>query len=217
MYYHCNMNFPAKTPSLLMQLAPGLCWHLPRKDKVLYLSFDDGPHPEITREVMGLLAEYDAKATFFCVGQNVLRYPEVVQEALAAGHAVGNHTHNHLNGWKVSKQDYLTNIQTAEDALMAATGQRPRLFRPPYGRLGLMAWRNIASRYKIVMWDIAAGDYVQEWTAAKVTDNVLANAKPGSLVVMHDSEKCRLRMLPTLKAVLERFSSEGYEFRAVEG
>lgn len=198
-----------------MGATPSLCWHMPRKEKVLYLSFDDGPHPEITLEVLDLLRQHQAKATFFCVGQNVERHPEVVQQCLAEGHSVGNHTHRHLNGWKHSAQVYLKDIAEAESALQNVTGAHSRLFRPPYGRLGLTAWRRISQQYRVVMWDVIAGDFVQDWSAERVEKNVLGHAQAGSIVVLHDSEKCHKRMIPALKSTLLHFEENGFRFEVI--
>jgi peptidoglycan/xylan/chitin deacetylase (PgdA/CDA1 family) len=209
------MKFPVRTPQVLMRAAPSLLWHKARNERTLYLSFDDGPHPEITLEVLDLLAQYQAKATFFCVGQNVERFPGVVRSTLAQGHAVGNHTHHHLNGWKHPASRYLEDIALAETALRDATGQRSKLFRPPYGKLGLNAWRRLASQYAIVMWDVVAGDFAQEWPVERVQTNVLSHALPGSVVVLHDSEKSHARMIPTLRATLEAFSAKGFAFKAL--
>lgn len=209
------MNFPVRTPRLLTWLAPGLRWHMPRMEQVIYLTFDDGPHPEITLEVMDTLAAYGAKASFFCVGQNVERYPEVVRAARAAGHQVGNHSQHHLNGWKTSRKDYLADIADCDAALVAALGSMPCHFRPPYGKPHLACLSALRRQYEVVMWDVIAGDFVLDWNSERVTNNILRNAQAGSVVVLHDSEKCYDRLMPALKASLAHFSALGYTFRAL--
>jgi peptidoglycan-N-acetylglucosamine deacetylase len=200
-----------------MGLAPGLRWHMPRKDKVLYLTFDDGPHPEITLEVMETLAAYQAKASFFCVGENVARFPDVVRLANAAGHRIGNHTQHHLNGWKTERQDYLADIAACDSALETALGMPVHHFRPPYGKIKLSTIWPLKRRYEVVMWDVVGGDFVQDWDAGRVTDNVLRHAQAGSIVVLHDSEKCYAKLMPALNATLRHFSELGFEFRALPG
>lgn len=209
------MNFPVQTPRTLTWLAPGLRWHMPRTEKVLYLTFDDGPHPEISLEVMDTLAAYDAQATFFCVGQNVERYPAVVQAAQAAGHRLGNHTQHHLNGWKTARAPYLADIRACDTALETALGQPVQHFRPPYGKPHLRTLAALKRRYEVVMWDVIAGDFVQDWSVQRVTHNVLHHSQPGSIVVLHDSEKCYTRLMPALKAALAHFSDQGFSFRAL--
>lgn len=211
------MFFPVRTPRILTALAPGLCWHKTRAEKVLYLTFDDGPHPEITLEVMDTLATYNAKASFFCVGQNVARFPDVVRAAHAAGHTIGNHTQHHLNGWRTGRNAYLADIAACDEALVDALGQPVQHFRPPYGKPKLNTLGVLRQRYEVVMWDVIAGDFVLDWEPERVSANVLRHAGPGSIVVLHDSEKCYARLMPALRAALDHFSGLGYAFEALPG
>jgi peptidoglycan/xylan/chitin deacetylase (PgdA/CDA1 family) len=181
----------------------------------MYLTFDDGPHPEITLEVLDILRIHQAKATFFCVGENVSKYPDVVGRILTEGHTIGNHTHRHLNGWKTNWNDYKEDVEQASREIQAATGVRPRLFRPPYGRIGLQAAWVLPRAYQVVMWDVVAGDFVQDWTAEKVRENVLKNAKEGSVVVFHDSPKAHARLILALKSTLIHFGELGFRFEAL--
>lgn len=211
------MYFPVRIPRILTFLAPGLRWHGTRAEKVLYLTFDDGPHPEITLEVMDTLAAYGAKASFFCVGQNVERFPEVVRTAQSAGHTIGNHTQHHLNGWRTSRAAYLADIAACDVALGEALGQPVQHFRPPYGKPQLGTLGMLRQRYEVVMWDVIAGDFVADWEPDRVSANVLRHARQGSIVVLHDSEKAYRRLMPALRKTLEHFSELGYAFQALPG
>lgn len=185
---------------------------MPVKEKVLYLSFDDGPHPEITPFVLDELKRYNALATFFCIGKNVKAHPQIYRRVLLEGHRVGNHTQNHLNGWKVDDKKYLQDIQDA--ARLIDSG----LFRPPYGRIGLFQsklLRGAPLNYKIVMWEVLSGDFDRELNAKDCARNVIRHARPGSIVVFHDSEKAFHRMKEALPLVLEHFSGLGYRFEAI--
>lgn len=202
--------FFAKTPLVVKTLLPQYTWHIPTSEKVLYLTFDDGPIPEATPWVLDLLLEYHAKATFFCVGDNVRKHPEIFQRILSEGHAVGNHTYNHLNGWKTQTFDYLKNVQRCGQIVASP------LFRPPYGALRPSQTRTLKSRYRIVMWDVLSGDYDPEITPEQCLDNVMGNIRPGSIILFHDSLKAEERMRYALPRVLEQLSREGWDFKALE-
>ncbi|MBL7806229.1 MAG: polysaccharide deacetylase family protein [Saprospiraceae bacterium] len=202
--------FFAKTPLVVKALLPQYVWHIPTEDKVLYLTFDDGPVPEATPWVLDLLLHYGAKATFFCVGDNVRKHPEIFERILQDGHAVGNHTYNHLNGWKTQTFDYLKNVQRCRQMVSSP------LFRPPYGALRPSQTRTLKSRYRIVMWDVLSGDYDPEITPEQCLENVLVNIQPGSIVLFHDSLKAETRMRYALPKVLEQLGREGWTFRALE-
>jgi len=206
------MFYLVRTPWWLKKIYSGLVWQMPVKEKVLYLSFDDGPHPEITPFVLDELKRYNALATFFCIGKNVKAHPQIYRRVLLEGHRVGNHTQNHLNGWKVDDKKYLQDIQDA--ARLIDSG----LFRPPYGRIGLFQsklLRGAPLNYKIVMWEVLSGDFDRELNAKDCARNVIRHARPGSIVVFHDSEKAFHRMKEALPLVLEHFSGLGYRFEAI--
>ncbi len=206
------MFYMARTPWWLKKIYPGLIWQMPVKEKVLYLSFDDGPHPEATPFVLDELKKYDARATFFCIGKNVKEYPQVYRRVLLDGHRVGNHTQNHLNGWKVADKKYIENIRDAAQLIDSD------LFRPPYGRISVFQsklLRGAPFDYKIVMWEVLSGDFDREINAEKCARNVIRYARPGSIVVFHDSEKAFDRLRGALPAVLKHFSELGYRFEAI--
>ena len=199
----------AKTPEILKPLYKDLVWDMEVKAKEMFLSFDDGPHPSITPKVLDLLKQFDAKATFFCIGGNVKKHPEIYKRILNEGHSVGNHTYNHMNGWKFSDYSYYRNI--IECAELVNTN----LFRPPYGRIKSKQVKGLKSRFKIIMWDVLSADYDKKVTPEKCFQNVKENAKSGSIVVFHDSLKAEKNMLYTLPKVLDHFSKEGYLFKNI--
>lgn len=204
-----------KTPWWLRAIYPQLVWKIPTKEKIIYLSFDDGPHETATPFVLDTLAKYNAKASFFCIGKNVLRYPEIYAQIQAQGHAVGNHTQHHANGWKVSDAHYLAEVNEA------ATLIESTLFRPPYGRITQSQIKKIIQTpltptgYKIIMWSVLSGDFDLTISPAACTANVINNVQAGSIVVFHDSTKAWERMHYALPCVLEHFTQLGYRFEAL--
>ncbi len=198
-----------KTPRLLQTFFPRYTWRGPAKEKVIYLTFDDGPVPEITPWVMEQLARFRAKATFFCVGDNICKNTDIFDELLKQGHAVGNHTFNHLNGWNSDTNVYLHNV--AECAAVTKSS----LFRPPYGRLRPSQALSLHNDYKIVMWDVLSGDFDPLLTPEKCLSNVIQNARRGSIIVFHDNVKAAKNLFYTLPRVLEHFTTLGYRFEAL--
>lgn len=194
-----------KTPAVVKALYSSLCWNMDRNSNKVYLTFDDGPHPQITREVLTLLAAYKAKASFFCIGDNIRKFPEVFEEVKQQGHVIGNHTYNHLNGWKTSQYVYLHNTLKCQ-----ALTQTP-LFRPPYGRISRQQATALGKKFRIIMWDVLSADFDQEITKEKCLENVIKNIEPGSIVVFHDSEKAAANMLYALPKVLDFISEKNWE------
>jgi peptidoglycan/xylan/chitin deacetylase (PgdA/CDA1 family) len=199
-----------KTPQFIQKLFPNFTWRIPTNDKVIHLTFDDGPIPEVTPWVLEQLAQHDAKATFFCVGDNVRKHPEVLDMVRQAGHSLGNHTFNHLNGWLSDNMQYFLNVRRCAHAL------RSNLFRPPYGRLKPRQGDFLLRHYRIVMWDVLSGDFDPEITAEQCLQNVLENARRGSIVVFHDSLKAWEKLQYVLPMVLSHFTSKGYRFERLE-
>ena len=202
-----------KTPFWLRAIYPNCTWKIPSKDKVIYISFDDGPHPEATPFVLEQLKKYNAKATFFCIGNNVLKHPNIYESILKDGHSVGNHTYDHLNGWKTATENYLHNIQDAASLI------ETNLFRPPYGRITkkqIKALKNSSSLpNEIIMWDVLSGDFDLQLNGEDCARNVIENTKPGSIIVFHDSQKAWDRMSIALPLVLAYFSNLGYRMEAL--
>lgn len=178
----------------------------------IYLTFDDGPHPGITPWVLDQLAAHGARATFFCIGKNVQEHPDVFARILAEGHSVGNHTQNHLNGWKTPNESYLQNIHTASGLIQS------RLFRPPYGRIRLSQVRKLTAAdpsWRIVMWSVLTGDFDINLTPEDCLQQTLPALNPGSIVVFHDSEKASSRMMHTLPAVLQFCTANNWLMKAI--
>ncbi len=207
------MFYLVRAPWILKKWYSRLIWDIPSREKILYLTFDDGPHPEITPFVLDELNKYQAKATFFCIGNNVEAYPQVYKRVLSEGHRVGNHTHDHLNGWKTPDKQYIGSIG------QAAKWIDSDLFRPPYGRISAFqakVLRNAPLSYRIVMWGVLSGDFDRNLSPGKCARNVTKNAGPGSIVVFHDSEKAFDRLREALPLVLEHFSALGYRFEPIK-
>jgi peptidoglycan/xylan/chitin deacetylase (PgdA/CDA1 family) len=208
------MFYFTKTPFWLKMLYPTCLWNYTpdRTRKKLYLSFDDGPHGAATPFVLDELKKYNARATFFCIGKNVLAEPSLYKRILMEGHRVGNHTQNHLNGWKTDNKTYLENIENARKLIDS------NLFRPPYGKATAFQIRNLIEKlhYKVVMWDVLAGDFDPKVNGKQAAERVVKNSKPGSIVVFHDSAKAFEVLQIALPIVLSYFSGNGFSFETVK-
>jgi peptidoglycan/xylan/chitin deacetylase (PgdA/CDA1 family) len=195
-----------KTPNFIQKLFPNYLWRKPTEEKILYLSFDDGPIPDITPWVLAQLAEYDAKGTFFCVGDNVRKHPKIFAAVKNSGHAVGNHTMHHLNGWATDKEVYLNDTEDCAQLVNS------NLFRPPYGRLKPKQATSLQQDYNIVMWDVLSGDFDENISGEECFKNVLKHTKNGSIIVFHDSIKAFPRLEYVLPKVLAHYAGLGYRF-----
>ena len=198
-----------KTPNFIQKLFPNYLWRMPTEEKILYLSFDDGPIPDITPWVLAQLAEYDAKGTFFCVGDNVRKHSEIFAAIKNSGHAVGNHTMHHLNGWATKKETYLNDTQDCAQLVDS------NLFRPPYGRLKPKQATSLQQDYNIVMWDVLSGDFDEKISGEECFKNVLRHTKNGSIIVFHDSIKAFPRLEYVLPKVLAHYAGLGYRFSEI--
>jgi peptidoglycan-N-acetylglucosamine deacetylase len=201
------------TPWWLRNFFPGCVWEIKTEEKVIYLSFDDGPHPDITPFVLAELKKYNAKATFFCIGDNVKKFPEVYKQVINGGHAIGNHTMHHINGWQNTDDDYLRDIDQAGDLI------KSNLFRPPYGRIKNSQLRKLKienPQLKTIMWSVLTGDWVATLNPEKCFEQIKNKIYPGSIVVFHDSEKANERMSYTLPKLLEHFARLNYTFKKIE-
>ncbi|WP_340065056.1 polysaccharide deacetylase family protein [Ascidiimonas aurantiaca] len=205
-----KMPVPASTPWFLKKVYPSLTWHIPEKTKAVYLTFDDGPTPEVTDWVLKELQAYQAKATFFCIGKNVVQHPKLYHKILEAGHRAGNHTFNHLNGWKHDTDTYLSNAEEASQFIDSP------LFRPPYGKLRYRQIKKLLrSGYKIIMWDVLSIDWNRELSPDTCAGNVIKNSVNGSIIVFHDSLKAEKNLKQALPKVLSHFKDEGFEFKTL--
>lgn len=199
------------SPFWLKAFFPGFIWRVPTQEKKIFLTFDDGPIPDITESVLETLARYKAKATFFCIGNNVKKHPEIYKQLLDNQHAIGNHTFNHMNGWKTEDAVYLDNIKQCEKQLNVPTN----LFRPPYGRIKKSQSRVVKSERDIIMWDVLSGDFSKEITQEICLRKSIQYTRPGSIVLFHDSVKAAPNMQYALPRFLEHFSNEGFTFEAM--
>lgn len=200
--------FIYRIPFFLQKLFPAYTWKVNTNDKQLFLTFDDGPHPQITPWVLQILAEFNAKATFFCVADNVKKYPEVYKQIILAGHSIGNHTYHHLNGWKHSTSDYLADVKLAEQYIDS------RLFRPPYGKITRKQAKELLPHYQIVMWDRLSVDYKKDLNIEESLRQ-MKRVNKGSILVFHDSEKAFENLQKLLPVLLADYQKRGYQLNAL--
>jgi peptidoglycan/xylan/chitin deacetylase (PgdA/CDA1 family) len=203
------LNYFVKTPKILHALYKDAVWFLPNAHNKIYLTFDDGPVLGITDKCLDLLSEYNIPATFFCVGENAQKHPKLVNRITTMGHAIGNHSHSHLKGWKTSDEEYIENVKQCDRFVPA------NLFRPPYGKAKRSQLKLLKHDYKIIMWDVLSGDFDPRVTVAKGVDNVLSKTESGSIIVMHDNEKCGEKMLEILKEIIPQLLTKGFIFEKI--
>ncbi|MGB0166049.1 MAG: polysaccharide deacetylase family protein [Luteibaculum sp.] len=199
---------PVSTPSWIDSLIPGVIWRFTGLQKNIYLTFDDGPIPEVTPWVLGLLKRYNAKATFFCIGENVDRHPHIYKQIIEEGHAVGNHTQKHLKGWATGNKDFY------RDILECSNRVESNLFRPPYGKITQGQLRHLKKRFCVVMWSVLSKDYDEKLSPIACLENSLA-CGPGDIIVFHDSIKAEEKLRFILPKFLKHYSDLGYEFKAI--
>ena len=198
-------------PALLIRkLLPGSIWRMPDSGKTVYLTFDDGPTPGVTEQVLSMLAEVGAKGTFFCIGNCVEKHPELFHKLLADGHAVGNHTYSHNNGWKVSLNNYLEDVEKCNQIF------KSKLFRPPYGKLSPRQFIHLRKSYTIVMWDVLSMDYDAHLSSETCLKNVLHHVRNGSVITFHDSVKAWPRLKEILPQILQELSNQGFTFSVIQ-
>ncbi len=204
------MRIP-KAPGIVQSTFSKITWNIPVSEKKVFLTFDDGPTPDVTPKVLKILKNYNALATFFCVGNNVTKYPAIFRQILEEGHSVGNHTFHHINGWK-----YRNSSAYYKDILHANHYIQSPLFRPPYGKITPRQFRILRKQYQIVFWDILSYDFDNNISKYKCADNVIENAIPGSIIVFHDSYKAKNNMLYALPRVLETLTEQSYTFETIQ-
>ncbi len=186
-----------------------IVWEMDSSEKRIWLTFDDGPEPEVTPFVLDELKKYNAKATFFCLGKNVETYPETYQMILNAGHSTGNHSYSHKNGWVTNKQEYVNDVEKCRLLVKSS------LYRPPYGKIKPSQLNHLRKEYSIIMWSLISGDFDKELKKEKCLDILLKNTKKGSIVVFHDSLKAKEKLKYVLPKFLEHFSGKGYSFHSI--
>lgn len=195
---------------------PNYVWDIPTNTKDLYLTFDDGPTPEITNWTLKTLKQYNAKATFFCIGANIEKHPEIFQTIIKDGHAIGNHTQHHIKGWRTNTKAYMAEVLEAEEHIKLQQSKRSHLFRPPYGQITPKQGKNLIHLdYKIIMWDVLSFDWEKEVSEEDCLNNVISKSKEGSIIVFHDSIKASKNMMYALPKVLDYFSNAGYKFKSL--
>ena len=200
MYYFVN------TPKFIQSLFSSLTWKIPSKERTVYLTFDDGPTKEVTSSLLDILNTEKVKATFFCLGKNVEKHPDLFQEIKLQGHGVGNHSNTHINGWRTNKKQYIEDVDAADKLINSD------LFRPPYGKLNLKSKKALQKKYKIIMWDVAGGDFDKTLSVQQVIENVTHNVKPGSIVVLHDNQKFKETILSALPVIIKELKAAHYNF-----
>jgi peptidoglycan-N-acetylglucosamine deacetylase len=204
-----------RTPFFLPWLYPDLVWRVPTTQKELFLTFDDGPVPGPTEFALDTLKEFNCRATFFCIGHNIQKHPEILNRIVTEGHAVGNHTYNHLKGWSTSVNQYVENVKLFDQQLLAVNDQLPvKLFRPPYGRITRNQIKALKN-YKIVMWDVLTADYKKTLSPQACLKNSIAATRSGSIIVFHDSLKAERNMTYVLPRYLKHFLDLGYSFKTL--
>ena len=205
------MFYFIKPPWWLKRLYPACVWEIQTNEKILYLTFDDGPHRQATSFVLDQLKKYDARATFFCIGKNVALHSDIYRRILNEGHAAGNHTFNHTNGWKTNDLVYLKDITAAKKYIDS------HLFRPPYGKISKWQLKQLTGAFnmKVVMWSVLSADFDTGVTPDSCLKNVMLSTKPGSIVVFHDSDKAWPNLVYALPKVLKYFAEQGYRFEKI--
>ena len=209
-----------KTHWLMKSIFTGFTWQFPSSEKVVYLTFDDGPIPEVTDWTLFILKEYNAKATFFCIGENITKHPKLFKQIQEEGHSVGNHTYNHLNGWHSSTEDFIQNVDLCEKEISNFSDENNAelpLFRPPYGKLNRKQFTLLKERgYKVIMWDILSADFDTTISPEKCAENVLKNIQPGSIIIFHDSLKASKNLKYALPQTLAYLKKNGFEMKAIK-
>ncbi len=209
---------PIKMPLVAKKMFPNYIWDIASTNKTIYLTFDDGPTPEITNWTLKTLKKFNAKATFFCIGNNIEKHPDIFQNIIEEGHAIGNHTHNHIKGWSTNTENYLTNIIKTQEVINSQNiiPNQVNLFRPPYGQITPKQGRTLRNKgYNIIMWDILSFDWDINISKQTCLNNVIKKTTDGSIVVFHDSVKASKNMQYALPKVLEHFSNLNYKFKSI--
>ena len=205
-----------KTPKFVTWLFPKRIWAFSRSEDKIYLTFDDGPIPEVTTWVLDQLKACNAKATFFCIGENIKKHPEIFQRIISEGHAFGNHSFNHLKGTETASEKYIQNVDAFEKTIQNLKIEKSNLFRPPYGKITKKQAKILQKKgYKIVMWDVLSYDWDKDISEEKCLQNVLQNIQPGSIVVFHDSLKAEKNLRFVLPKVLDNLSNRNPKLAAI--
>ncbi len=205
-----------KTPPILKFIYPRAVWNGSRQEKVLYLTFDDGPVPGATDRVLDILMDYQVKATFFCVGDNITKFPELFKRIIREGHGIGNHTMNHINAWAHPADDYIDNITRCEKEMRKYKPELfPFLFRPPYGKITPAIGRQVTRKGQLIMWDVLSYDFSDRLSPGKCLEGTIRNTRNGSVVLFHDSEKTRKKINFLISQYISYFAQRNYQFSTI--
>jgi peptidoglycan/xylan/chitin deacetylase (PgdA/CDA1 family) len=198
-----------KTPLIVKKIFPNQIWSISSNKNSVYLTFDDGPTPDVTENILKILNAYGAKATFFCIGSNVKEHPDLYKKITSSGNSIGNHSMTHPMGWGKSKKVYLNDVHEAEKLINS------NLFRPPYGKINFKSNKTLQQKYKIIMWDVVGGDFDEKCSKEKLISNISENTESGSIVVLHDNVKVKDKMLTALPQIIEKLQSRGFILKAI--
>ena len=203
------MRYWVKTPTIFKVLFPQLVWNFAENEQKVFLTFDDGPSTSVTDSILTILEEEKVRATFFCIGKNVKKNPELADKILKKGHSIGNHSMTHVNGWRTRNNSYLSNINEASEFINS------NLFRPPFGRFNIYSLHQILKKYKLVMWDVLSGDFDEKTEEKAVINNVINNVANGSIIVFHDNNKSKEKTLSALIKTIKKLKEKGFSFEAI--
>ena len=195
------------TPKFIQALFPSLVWRKETLDKEIWLTFDDGPTPEITPWILSVLKKENVKATFFLVGEQIEEFPELVDAIIKKGHTIANHSYSHKNGWLTNKEKYLEDIENCQKLM-----PNNKLFRPPYGKITKAQIAVLKEKYKIILWDVLSYDFNQNTSPKKVQENIIQNTISGSIIVMHNNQMSFKNLEPTLEKIIQQLKAKGYNF-----
>jgi peptidoglycan/xylan/chitin deacetylase (PgdA/CDA1 family) len=198
-----------KTPKIARSIIKKAVWNIPNNDREIFLTFDDGPTPSITNQTLDILSKNQVKATFFCLGKQVEKHPEIFQRIIDEGHAVGNHSYSHLKGWTTDNQQYLEDIRKGEAII------KSNLFRPPYGKIKRSQVNSLSPQTKIILWDVLPGDFSAKNDVEKIVSNTLNSVETGSIIVLHDNNKCGNKMLQALPVIIDKLKEKKYSFTPI--
>jgi peptidoglycan-N-acetylglucosamine deacetylase len=198
-----------KTPKIAQSIIKQAVWNIPNNDRKIFLTFDDGPALSITNQTLDILLKHQVKATFFCLGKQVEKHPEILQRIIDEGHAVGNHSYSHLKGWATKNKQYLEDVRKGEAII------KSNLFRPPYGKIKRSQVNSLSPQTKIILWDVLPGDFSPKNNIEKIVSNTLSSVESGSIIVLHDNNKCGNKMLQALPIIIEKLKEKKYTFSAI--
>ncbi len=197
----------AKTPKFIQLLFPKLVWRKDSLSKEIWLTFDDGPYPEVTPFILSILKKENVKATFFLVGQQIEKFPELTERIIKNGHLIANHSYSHKNGWFTSKEKYLNDIESCQRLM-----QDNKLFRPPYGKITKTQITSLKEKYKIILWDVLSYDFNQKISPKRVQENIIKNTTSGSIIVMHNNPVSFNNIQLVLEKSIKKLKAKGYNF-----